>query len=232
MASIEHTNFWMQPAVQSSASYAVDGPTKLDREKKLAQTGRPAGQVTFLVDFFEHCQQSNDIEFGGNDVLQAQVKHRLNTTGIYIASTKDSVEQAAMANVHNDVPAQPANALEALLAGGGGNLQALLNIPDADDETMVQLATALSLQDQAGAGSGAMNLGGQLQVTGGNLEAFPLSDTTASLPSSDDEAGDMAVNVGSMLHTSLADRNGSGPGSDSGGSQIDSVSDKAVHRVT
>lgn len=62
------------------------------------------------------------------------------------------------------------------------------------------------------------------QVTGGNLEAFPLSDTTASLPSSDDEAGDMAVNVGSMLHTSLADRNGSGPGSDSGGSQVDSVS--------
>jgi len=43
---------------------------------------------------------------------------------------------------------QPANALEALLAGGAGNLQALLNIPDADDETMVQLAIALSLQDQ------------------------------------------------------------------------------------
>jgi len=54
--------------------------------------GRPVGQVTFMVDFFEHCQLSNDIEFGGNDVLQvyntAQVKHRLNTTGMYIASTK------------------------------------------------------------------------------------------------------------------------------------------------
>ena len=45
-----------------------------------------------MVDFFEHCQLSNDIDFGGNDVLQvyntAQVKHRLNTTGMYIASTK------------------------------------------------------------------------------------------------------------------------------------------------
>jgi len=54
--------------------------------------GRPVGQVTFMVDFFEHCQLSNDIDFGGNDVLQvyntAQVKHRLNTTGMYIASTK------------------------------------------------------------------------------------------------------------------------------------------------
>jgi len=48
--------------------------------------------MTFNIDFFEHCQQSNDVEFGGNDVLQvynsAQVKHRLNTTSMYIASTK------------------------------------------------------------------------------------------------------------------------------------------------
>jgi hypothetical protein len=51
----------------------------------------------------------------------------------------------------NNVPAPAAaaaNALQALLAGGAGNLQALLNLPDADDETMVQLAIALSLQDQ------------------------------------------------------------------------------------
>lgn len=45
--------------------------------------------------------------------------------------------------------AAAANALDVLLAGGGGNLQSLLDIPpDADDETMVQLAIALSLQDQ------------------------------------------------------------------------------------
>jgi len=58
---------------------------------------------------------------------------------------------AAVVDQNNATPGvaqPPANALEALLAGGAGNLQALLNIPDADDETMVQLAIALSLQDQ------------------------------------------------------------------------------------
>lgn len=55
--------------------------------------------------------------------------------------------------VNNDpspnVAAAAANALDVLLADGGGNLQSLLDIPpDADDETMVQLAIALSLQDQ------------------------------------------------------------------------------------
>lgn len=67
---------------------------------------------------------------------------------------KEPVEPAANAvgGAANNVPppaAAAANALEALLAdGGGGNLQALLNLPDADDEAMVQLAIALSLQEQ------------------------------------------------------------------------------------
>lgn len=88
-------------------------------------TGRPTGSVSFPIDFFEHCQQTNDIEvglikgfnfeilwytymytyftvdnipctfflqFGGNDLLQIynaqQIKHRLNTIGMYVASTK------------------------------------------------------------------------------------------------------------------------------------------------
>jgi hypothetical protein len=41
--------------------------------------------VTFPIDFFEHCQAMNEVEFGGNDLLQIyntqQIKHRLNTTG-------------------------------------------------------------------------------------------------------------------------------------------------------
>jgi len=64
----------------------------------------------------------------------------------------EDVSGDAAASDENNAPADaaqpPADALEALLAGGAGNLQALLNIPDADDETMVQLAIALSLQDQ------------------------------------------------------------------------------------
>ena len=64
----------------------------------------------------------------------------------------------------------------------------------------------------------------QQAAEGGNLEAGHLSDATASGPASDDEASSMAATVGSMLHTSPADHEGSGAGSDSGGSQVDSVS--------
>lgn len=64
----------------------------------------------------------------------------------------------------------------------------------------------------------------QQAAEAGNLEAGHLSDATASGPASDDEASSMAATVGSILHTSPADREGSGAGSDSGGSQVDSVS--------
>lgn len=51
-----------------------------------------SSQVTFPIDFFEHNQQLTDVEFGGNDLLQVynmqQIKHRLNSTGMYVASTK------------------------------------------------------------------------------------------------------------------------------------------------
>ncbi len=44
------------------------------------------------MDFFEHNQQLTEVEFGGNDLLQVyngqQIKHRLNSTGMYVANTK------------------------------------------------------------------------------------------------------------------------------------------------
>ena len=43
------------------------------------------------MDFFEHNQQLTEVEFGGNDLLQVynreQIKQRLNSTGMYVAST-------------------------------------------------------------------------------------------------------------------------------------------------
>ena len=66
-----------------------------------------------------------------------------------IIHLQDSIDQVAAAGAANQAPASAAaSAFEALLAGGANGLQALLNMPDADDETMVQLAIALSLQDQ------------------------------------------------------------------------------------
>ena len=56
------------------------------------------------------------------------------------------------------------------------------------------------------------------------MEAGHMSDATASAPGSDDEVGSTAATDGSTLHTSPADHAGSGAGSDSGGSNVDSVS--------
>lgn len=89
MANQDQTNYWLTPAFQPASATASSKPSK---KKKAAKSGRPVGSVAFPVDFFEHCTAMNDIEFGGNDVLQVyntqQIKHRLNTTGLYIASTK------------------------------------------------------------------------------------------------------------------------------------------------
>ncbi|KAJ8300177.1 hypothetical protein KUTeg_021696 [Tegillarca granosa] len=98
--------------------------------------------------------------------------------------------------------------------------------PDADDETMVELAIALSLQDQPGHGGsvpGALGLQGLGQQSISSLEEGPLSDTTASAPGSDDEIGSTAATDGSTLRTSPAEPAGSA-GSDSGGSAMGSVS--------
>ena len=56
-----------------------------------------------------------------------------------------------------------------------------------------------------------------------SLETGHLSDTTASAGGSDDEAGSTAATVGSTLRTSPAEHGGSA-GSESGGSNVDSVS--------
>nr|XP_012152236.1 PREDICTED: protein purity of essence isoform X3 [Megachile rotundata] len=89
MAGMEQTGYWMSSMVQPIGALSNVKPA---RKKKTTKTGKPSGSVTFPIDFFEHCQAMNDVEFGGNDLLQiynvAQIKHRLNTTGMYVVSTK------------------------------------------------------------------------------------------------------------------------------------------------
>lgn len=89
MAGMEQTGFWMSSAIQPNCTITGIKPT---RKKKTNKTTKPTGSVTFPIDFFEHCQVMNDVEYGGNDLLQiynvAQIKHRLNTTGMYVVSTK------------------------------------------------------------------------------------------------------------------------------------------------
>ena len=62
------------------------------RKKKATKTRAKSTAVNFPVDFFEHCQALNDVEFGGSDILHVynaqQAKHRLMTASMYLASTK------------------------------------------------------------------------------------------------------------------------------------------------
>lgn len=119
------------------------------------------------------------------------------------------------------------NPLEALLGGASG-FPPLLDIPpDADDETMVELAIALSLQEHELGGS--MQQGQQglhslqvcflyvlciarvanfnnAKVAGGQAqEGSHYSDTTVSAAGSDDE-GSTAATDGSTLRTSPAEQ--------------------------
>ncbi|CAH1119052.1 unnamed protein product [Phaedon cochleariae] len=89
MANMEQTGFWMSRSVQATIPSTLLKPKK---KKVVKSGGKSSNQVTFPVDFFENCVAMNDIELGGNDLLQiynqAQLKHRLNTTGLYVACNK------------------------------------------------------------------------------------------------------------------------------------------------
>ncbi|XP_070615566.1 E3 ubiquitin-protein ligase UBR4 isoform X3 [Erythrolamprus reginae] len=90
MANVENTSHWLQPALQPSSVVSIMKPIR--KRKAAAIPTRSSTQVNFPIDFFEHNQQLTDVEFGGNDLLQVynaqQIKHRLNSTGMYVANTK------------------------------------------------------------------------------------------------------------------------------------------------
>lgn len=113
-ANTELTSYWLSPEVQPIANhlYQSFNPKSMRRiKKKMSNISSAAGGATsrqststngavagaphtFPIDFFEDCTLHQDIEFGGNDLLQVynttQLKHRLNSTGLYVVSTKPS----------------------------------------------------------------------------------------------------------------------------------------------
>ncbi|KAF5286898.1 hypothetical protein FQA39_LY00431 [Lamprigera yunnana] len=88
MANMDQTCFWMSPTIQP----AIIHPPVKARKKKIVKIGKASGSLTFPIDFFEHSQPMNDVEIGGNDLLQlyntTQLKHRVNTAGLYVICTK------------------------------------------------------------------------------------------------------------------------------------------------
>ncbi|KAJ0180973.1 hypothetical protein K1T71_003058 [Dendrolimus kikuchii] len=97
-ASHQHTGYWLAPNIQPTHAprrkpRAISHHAK-GKAQQAATKSNASGAPQFPIDFFEHCVGMNEIEFGGNDLLQvyntAQIKHRLNTTGLYVVSTKMS----------------------------------------------------------------------------------------------------------------------------------------------
>lgn len=79
----------MSPNIQPAMTIL---PVKPRKKKAVVKSGKSSVSLSFPVDFFEHCQPMNDVEIGGNDLLQvynvAQLKHRLNTAGLYVVCNK------------------------------------------------------------------------------------------------------------------------------------------------
>uniref|UniRef100_A0A182NQY2 UBR-type domain-containing protein n=1 Tax=Anopheles dirus TaxID=7168 RepID=A0A182NQY2_9DIPT len=112
----ENTGFWLSPEVQpighqqtsgwygaGGISYSGKSSRKAKKMGKQSGHGASASSSTagkggagsapsFPIDFFEHCTLMNEVEYGGNDLLQIyntqHLKHRLNSTGLYVTSTK------------------------------------------------------------------------------------------------------------------------------------------------
>lgn len=99
MASQEATDFWLKISLSYSSLHNISQGSYCNKSKKRKCSKTPSGRLStsgtnpsFPIDFFEHCQVMNDIEFGGSDILAIynvqQIKHRLNTAGMHITCTK------------------------------------------------------------------------------------------------------------------------------------------------
>lgn len=102
-ANPKFTNFWLSPEVQpvSNQLYQSFQPKSFRRSKKIGQKNQcghgnvtASGQTQFPTDFFEHYTLLHDIDYGGCDLLQIyntqQLKHRIDTTGLYVVSTRST----------------------------------------------------------------------------------------------------------------------------------------------
>uniref|UniRef100_A0A182YND8 Uncharacterized protein n=1 Tax=Anopheles stephensi TaxID=30069 RepID=A0A182YND8_ANOST len=112
-ANPSKTDYWLSPEVQPIGHqqtfgwYGTGGSMYGKSARKSKKLGKQSAQSaasantgkggtgpspTFPIDFFEHCTLMNEVEYGGNDLLQIyntqHLKHRLNSTGLYVTSTK------------------------------------------------------------------------------------------------------------------------------------------------
>lgn len=111
------------------------------------------------------------------------------------AAPEEPAQEQSQPSAAGPSIASAASHLEALLLGAGG-LPGMLDLPpDADDEAMVELAIALSLQDQAG-GQG-LSLPGlplpAVQAIGIPVEAAMSSDTASGKRTTTEKLSDWGI---------------------------------------
>ena len=71
MSGQEAAGYWLQPRLQPVCALSVP---KHKKKKPSAKHQKSSGSLNFPLDFFEHCNnQTTDIEFGGQDILQVKV---------------------------------------------------------------------------------------------------------------------------------------------------------------
>lgn len=105
------TEFWLPPIAHPMASIIQQKPPRKVK-KAPKRTGRELERQssqftgllpTFSTDYFENCSIITDVEFSGADVLQVynvqQIKHRLQTTSLYIANTKPTGFELEISNL-------------------------------------------------------------------------------------------------------------------------------------
>ena len=74
--------------------HRIHHPEILKKEKHGKTITKPSRstKAKFPIDFFEHCNPTNEVEYGGSDLLEVynvnQIKARLSTNGMYLANTK------------------------------------------------------------------------------------------------------------------------------------------------
>lgn len=93
------TDYWLpKPSVVAFSNGSDAQPARKKRISKPEKLEAPP----FQVDFFESCQVLNDVEFGGNDLLQMYnvqlLKERLNTSNLYVACAKATGFQLEIVN--------------------------------------------------------------------------------------------------------------------------------------
>lgn len=100
------TDFWLNSS--DSGLLALPGANSIaslrnTRKKKVPKhSSRNNGPMSFSVDFFEHCSPSNDVKFGGSDLLQVynvmQLRSRLQSQSTYVACSKPGGFQLEVVN--------------------------------------------------------------------------------------------------------------------------------------